>query len=100
MLHKKTIIASIAILILIAGSLFVAASSAVDQIATLAGPVVFAIAPGTAVAEGDTLVKVKTITGSVPAARASTKGVVTEVLVNTGDSIRARDVVARIQVGK
>lgn len=97
MLHKKSIILSIVILLLVAGSLLVAASPAVDQRGVLAGRVVSLLGPGTAVREGDILVKVETMTGPVPAARATNNGVISEVLVKPGDTIRVGDVVARIQ---
>ena len=97
MLHKKRVIISLVILLLIAGSLVVAAGPAVDQRGVLAGRVVSLLAPGTAVQEGDILVRVETMTGPVPAARATTKGVVAEVLVKPGDSISVGQVVARIQ---
>ena len=97
MLNKKTMIVSLVILLLIAGSLLVAASPAVDQRGVLAGKVISLLAPGTAVREGDILIRVETMTGPVPAARATTNGVVSEVLVKPGDSIRVGQVVARIQ---
>lgn len=97
MLHKKSIIVSLVMLLLIAGSLLVAASPAVDQRGVLAGRVISLLATGTAVREGDILVRVETMTGPVPAARATTNGVVSEVLVKPGDSIGVGQVVARIQ---
>ena len=100
MLHKKTIIIAITAIFLIAGSLLVMASAAVDQVGVLSGPVTDVVASGTTVREGDTLVRVNTLTGPVPAARATTSGVVAEVLVKTGDSIKIGDIVARITTGK
>lgn len=97
MRHKKTIIASIVIVLLIVGSLLVTANPAVDQRSVLAGRVISLLAPGTAVREGDILVKVETMTGSMSAARATTNGVVSEVLVKSGDSIGVGQTVARIQ---
>lgn len=97
MFNKKSIIASLVVLLLMAGSLLVAASPAVDQRGVLAGRVISLLAPGTAVQEGDILVRVETMTGPVPAARATTNGVVSEVLVKPGDSIGVGQVVARIQ---
>ena len=100
MLHKKIIIASIIAVLLIAGSLLVAASAAVDQIGVLSGTVSYLVAPGAAVQEGDILVRVDTLAGSQPAARATTNGVVAEVLVKPGDAIKIGDVVVRIKTGK
>jgi len=99
-LHKKTIIVSITMLILVAGSLLVVANSQIDQTATIAGTVTSVVALNTTVGEGDTLVTVGTMTGPVAAARATQSGVVKAVLVAPGTSIKVNDVVARIQVGK
>jgi len=101
MLRKKAIIITAAMVLLVmAGSLIVAASAVVDQRGVLAGKVVSVLTPGETVREGDILVKVETMTGAVPAARATANGVVAEVLVKPGDSIKIGDIVARIQVGK
>lgn len=56
------------------------------------------VAPGTAVREGDILVKVETLTGALPAARATGDGVVKEVLVKPGDAIQIDQIVARIEM--
>lgn len=95
--HKKIIIAAIVVVLLIAGSLLVTANPVVDQRSVLAGRVTSLLAPGTAVREGDILVKVETMTGSMSAARATTNGVVSEMLVRTGESIAVGQTVARIQ---
>jgi len=100
MLRKKTIIGVAIAVFLIAGSLLVTANAAVNQISVLSGSVTNVVAAGSAVREGDTLVRVDTLTGPVPAARATSKGVVTEVLVKPGDSIKVGDIVARVEVGK
>lgn len=100
MLRKKAIIAAVVVMLLIAGSLLVAANAAVDQRGVLSGKVIDLLEPGTAVREGDILVRVNTLTGPAPAARATVNGVVAEVLVKHGDSIHIGDIVARIQVGK
>jgi len=100
MLHKKMVIVAVIAVLLIAGSLLAAASPAVDQMGVLSGPVTYVVAPGTAVREGDILLRVESLTGPVPAARATICGVVTEVLVKTGDSVKIGDVVARITTGK
>lgn len=100
MLRKKTIIVAAIAVFLIAGSLLVAASAIVDQIGVLSGSVTDSVTPGTTVCEGDILVRVNTLTGPVSAARATANGVVTEVLVKPGDSIKIGDIVARIKTGK
>lgn len=100
MLNKKLIIVATVVLLLIAGSLMATANAAVDQIGVLSGKVIYLLAPGTAVQEGDILVKVDTLTGPVTAARATANGVVAEVLVKPGDSIKIGDIVARIGKGK
>ncbi|WP_378950994.1 biotin/lipoyl-containing protein [Pelosinus sp. sgz500959] len=100
MFSKKLVIIATVVLVLIASSLMVTANAAVDQIGVLSGKVIYLLAPGTAVREGDILVKVDTLTGPVTAARATTNGVVAEVLVKSGDSIKIGDVVARIRESK
>jgi len=97
MLRKNIFIVAAIAIFLIAGSLLVTATAAVDQIGVLSGPVTDVAIQGVAVREGDILVRVNTLTGPVPAARATTNGVVTEVLVKTGDSIKIGDIVARIE---
>ena len=102
MLHKKRITVAVVALLLIAGSLLATASNIVDQKATLSGPVSASglVTPGTVVHEGDILVRVGTLTGAVPASRATTNGVVKEVLVTPGSKITVGDTVVRIEVGK
>ena len=52
---------------------------------------------GTQVKQGDILVKVKSIAGgSIAAARATTAGKVSQVLVKPGDKIEAQQVVAKV----
>lgn len=100
MLRKQTMIVAVIAVLLIAGSLLVTASAAVDQIGVLSGSVTDVATPGTTVREGDILVRVDTLTGPLPAARATMNGVVAEVLVKSGDSIKIGDIVARIKAGK
>lgn len=97
MLHRKSIFIVTLLLIAAIGIWTVSANTLVDQKAVLNGKVVQVVAVGTVVREGDTLVKIETITGGVPAARATTDGSVKEVLVKSGDSIRSGDIVVRIQ---
>lgn len=100
--HKKSIIVMVIGFLLIAGGLFVTASSVVDQKASLAGTVTSngLVKPGDSVKEGDVLVKIDTITGAISASRATTNGVVKDVLVSPGVNIAVGDIVARIEVGK
>jgi len=100
MLNKKVIIIVAVLITLISGSLLVAASSGADQLGVLAGRVSYIVPVGKAVAEGDILVKVDALTGPVPAARANTRGIVSEVLVAPGDPIAIGQVVARVQASK
>lgn len=100
MFRKKMLIAVIAGLLIIAGSLLVTANPVVDQRGALSGEVISLVAVGAAVREGDPLVQVKTLTGPVTAARATTDGVVAEVIVKIGDCIKIDDVVVRIKTGK
>jgi len=97
MLHKKSIIVLTLLFIVAIGIWTAAANALADQKAVLSGKVAAVVAPGATVREGDTLVRVETITGSVPAARATTDGVVKEVLVKPGVTITTGDIVARIQ---
>ena len=100
MFRKQVIIIAAILMLLITGSLIVTASAGVDQIGVLSGRVIYLLPAGTAVREGDVLVKVDTLTGPVSAARATTNGVVTEVLVKPGDTINIGDIVVRIRVAK
>ena len=100
MFRKKTLIVVVVGLLLITSSLIVAANAAIDQRGVLPGQVVKVVTQGTAVREGDALVQVDTLTGPVTAARATTDGVVVEILVKAGDFIKIDDIVARIKTGK
>lgn len=99
MLHKKTIILLTAVLILSIGAWVASASALVDQKVVLAGKVLASqmTTPGAKVREGDVLLFVESITGPVPAARATTDGIVREVLVKPGDKVRSGDVAVRIE---
>lgn len=102
MLHKKSITIFVIGLLLIAGSVLVMANDIVAQKASLSGVVTSSglAKPGDSVREGDVLVKIDTITGAIPVSRATTNGIVKEVLVSPGVTIAVGDVVARIEVGK
>ncbi|MEG6585098.1 biotin/lipoyl-containing protein [Dendrosporobacter sp. 1207_IL3150] len=97
MLHRKSIIVFTLVLIAAVGIWSVSANALIDQKAVLSGKVTGVVAVGASVCEGDTLASISTITGSLPVARATTDGIVKEVLVHPGDSVRSGDVVARIQ---
>lgn len=99
MLHKKQVILLVIVLTVAAAVWTVWANSLVDQRVVLSGEVMARgmAAPGTVVREGDILLVVNTITGPVPAARATTDGIVREVLVSPGATVKSGDVVARIE---
>lgn len=97
MLHRKGIFIITLVLVAAIGIWTVSASGLIDQRAVLSGKVLSVVPAGTTVREGDTLVRIETITGGQPAARATNDGVVKETLVKTGDNIRSGDVVVRIQ---
>jgi biotin carboxyl carrier protein len=58
------------------------------------------VARGARVQQGDVLVRIESVTGPVPAVRATTDGVVAEVLVKAGDSISSGQVAATITSAK
>ena len=77
----------------------VGCAAVTDQRAAVSGIVVAdgLAQEGTQVKQGDILVKVKSIAGgSIAAARATTAGKVSQVLVKPGDKIEAQQVVARL----
>jgi biotin carboxyl carrier protein len=99
MLHKRYIILMVVFLTVAVAAWAVGANSLVDQKVVLSGKVMAEglVMPGTIVREGAILLVVDTITGSVPAARATSDGVVREVLVKPGDVVKSNDVVVRIE---
>ena len=102
MLHKRRLAIMVVGFLLIAGGILVAASALVDQRASLSGQVSASglVRVGAAVREGDILVRVDTLTGPVPAARATTNGVIKDVLVTPGVTIAVGDTVARMETSK
>lgn len=88
-----------AVLLAVLGTWAMAADKTIDQTSVLSGRVVAQglVTPGTVVSEGNILVNVQTIAGPMPTARATSDGVVREVLVKAGDTIHSGDVVARIE---
>lgn len=98
MLRNKKLIAILTLVIVVSfGAWALAAGSLVEQRSVLSGHVLGVVSPGTAVKEGSVLVVVGTITGPVPAVRATVDGTVKEVLVNPGDIVRQGDAVVRIE---
>lgn len=97
--HRKSIVILTLVLLAILGTLALAADRTIDQTSVLSGQVVSEglVTPGTVVSEGSVLVNVQTIAGPMPTARATSNGVVKEVLVKAGETIRSGDVVARIE---
>ena len=74
------------------------ASHLIDEASILKGEVVSVVTVGQTVTEGDELVRVKTLSGSITAARATVNGTIANVYVEVGDQIGANTVVAQIAV--
>lgn len=97
MFMKKWISLVIAAVLLFAIGLamkFVTAD--VEAKSILSGEVSWTIDKGEAVAEGTELIRIRTLTGEITAARAPVKGKVTEVLVQPGDEVKRGAVVAKL----
>lgn len=97
-LHKKSI--TLLVVVMLTALVWVAAAGKlVDQKGVLTGRVAAQelVTVGTPVKEGRVLVRVESITGMAPAARANMDGTVREVLVRPGDMVRAGDVLVRIE---
>lgn len=94
--RKTGILLVIAAIVLNASLAF--AAHLVDEASVLRGKVVSVVAVGQTVAEGDELVRIETLTGSVAAARTTVNGTVAEVYVQVGETIETNDVVAQIAV--
>ena len=97
-MKRRLKIGLIAIAIAVVGSSVAFASHLIDEMSILKGTVVSVVTVGQSVTEGDELVRVKTLSGSIAAARAATSGTVTEVYVEVGDVIAVNTVVAQIAV--
>ena len=74
------------------------AEAAVDVKSGIAGTVTWRAEPGSTLAAGAEIVRVRTLTGEVAAARAEGGCTVGEVLVAVGDDVAAGDVVARVKM--
>ena len=73
------------------------AEAAVDAKSGIAGTVTWTAEPGSVLAAGAEIVRVRTLTGEVAAARAEADCSVSEMLVAVGDDIAAGQVVARLK---
>lgn len=80
--------------VMMAGFVFTASAANVNQESVLTGKVVSTIAVGSVVKQGDVLVSIQSLTGPMPAARATVDGVVSSVAVHEGDQIKQAQVVA------
>lgn len=97
---KRSILLVTLVLVISVTAWVMAAGHIVDHRSVLSGHVLSVVNPGTTVQEGTVLVVVGTLTGPIPAARATTDGVVKEVLVKPGDIIRQGDLVVRIEAAQ
>jgi biotin carboxyl carrier protein len=94
---KKTYKVLLAAAVLAAGiSSMAMAAGDVPQKSVLSGSAVSVVAPGTHVKQGDVLVTVESLVGPVPAARATSDGVVKQVMVAKGSKVEPEQVVAII----
>ena len=73
------------------------AEAAVDATSGIAGTVTWRAEPGSMLAAGAEIVRVRTLTGEVAAARAEENCSVSEMLVSVGDDIAVGQVVARLK---
>lgn len=73
------------------------AEAAVDAKAGIAGTVTWTAEPGSMLAAGEEIVRVRTLTGEVAAARAEGSCSLSEMLVAVGDEIAAGQVVAHLK---
>ena len=94
---KSAVLAIAAVVILSLSAWAFAAAQVIDHRSMMSGIVLSTVAPGAKVPEGAVLVTVGTLTGQIPASRATTDGIVREVLVHANDNIRQGDLVVRIE---
>lgn len=90
---KYTMMTMLATVMLV-GFVFTASAASVNQESVLTGKVVSTVGVGTVVKQGDVLVSIQSLTGPMPAARATVDGVVSSVAVHEGDQIKQAQVVA------
>lgn len=84
---KRILAAAGLVLLLVFCVHTVMAGSILEVRAGLSGQVTWTIPPGSAVSEGDELVRISTLTGEAAAARAPQNGTVERVLVQPGSQI-------------
>ncbi len=97
-MKKKYLVAAMLMLMLLITTVGLAMENKqVEQKAVLSGTVTTVITEGSTVKVGDSLVEISTLTGTSAAARATVNGVVSQVLVNTGDEIKPNQVVVYIE---
>lgn len=97
-MKKKYLVAAMLMLMLLITTVGLAMENKqVEQKAVLSGTVTTVITEGSTVKVGDSLVEISTLTGTSAAARATVNGVVSQVLVNTGDEIKPSQVVVYIE---
>lgn len=87
-----------ALVMMLMSSSFALAAHLIDETSVLKGTVISVVTVGQTVTEGDELARVKTLTGSAPAARATVSGTVAEVYIEVGETIASNTVVAQIAV--
>lgn len=97
-MNKRNIAYLAIVLLMVMGTLVFAATGVVEEKSVLAGTVIadHLAVVGQAVKEGDTLVCVDSIMGPATAARATTDGIVSAVLVKPGTNISTGFVVVKI----
>ena len=97
-MKKKYLVSAMLMLMLLITTVGLAMENKqVEQKAVLSGIVTTVITEGSTVKVGDSLVEISTLTGTSAAARATVNGVVSQVLVNTGDEIKPNQVVVYIE---
>lgn len=97
-MKKKYLVSAMLMLMLLITTVGLAMENKqVEQKAVLSGTVTTVITEGSTVKVGDSLVEISTLTGTSAAARATVNGVVSQVLVNTGDEIKPNQVVVYIE---
>ncbi|KYZ76356.1 hypothetical protein AXX12_07940 [Anaerosporomusa subterranea] len=94
---QQIMILLVIVMAIFASTLVSAAENLIDQKSVLSGKVHAAIGPGSVVREGDVLVVVNTILGPSPAVRATTDGIVRELLVKPGADVRQGEIAVRIE---
>lgn len=99
MVKKKFLLVAVLAALGVFSMYTIGCAAVTDQHAVVSGEVVAdgLVSEGAQVQQGDVLVKVKSLAGgSIAAARATTSGKVTQVLVKPGDKIAAQQVVAKL----